>query len=222
MYIDKWRDKCYNNRVNGCRFLQKQVLNASQTAKRREIFSMSDSSKWEVTKYQQARFIDALTSELAPLRAKVGISQGDLAALIGVSRQTYSAIECGKRKMSWNTYLSLILFYDYNKDTHQMLRNMNAFPVELVRNFNNGEDITERNTTTIAGIPNDLTEKLDAQAFHAIRTLVMVEYARCTKMPGEAVVKAFDGTSFGLDTTDEDILAARSIRNIKKNKNGEL
>ena len=67
MYIDKWRDKCYNHRVNGCRFLQKQVLNASQTAKRREIFSMSDSSKWEVTKYQQARFIDALTSELAPL-----------------------------------------------------------------------------------------------------------------------------------------------------------
>ena len=116
MYIDKWRDKCYNHRVNGCRFLQKKVLNASQTAKRREIFSMSDSSKWEVTKYQQARFIDALTSELAPLRAKVGISQGDLAALIGVSRQTYSAIECGKRKMSWNTYLSLFLFYDYNKD----------------------------------------------------------------------------------------------------------
>ena len=50
----------------------------------------------------------------------------------------------------------------------------------------------------------------------------MVEYARCTKMPGEAVVKAFDGTSFGIDATDEDILAARSIRNIRKNKNGEL
>lgn len=183
---------------------------------------MSDSSKWELTKYQQARFIDALTSELAPLRAKVGISQGDLSTLIGVSRQTYSAIECGKRKMSWNTYLSLVLFYDYNKATHQMLRNMNAFPVELVRNFNDGEDITERSTTTIAGIPNDLTDKLDAQAFHAIRTLVMVEYARCTKMPGEAVVKAFDGTSFGIDATDEDILAARSIRNIRKNKNGEL
>ena len=102
---------------------------------------MSDSSKWELTKYQQARFIDALTSELAPLRAKVGISQGDLSTLIGVSRQTYSAIECGKRKMSWNTYLSLVLFYDYNKATHQMLRNMNAFPVELVRNFNDGDTL---------------------------------------------------------------------------------
>ena len=222
MYIDKWRDKCYNYHVNGCRFLQKKAHNASRRHKEGRLYIMSDSSKWELTKYQQARFIDALTSELAPLRAKVGISQGDLSTLIGVSRQTYSAIECGKRKMSWNTYLSLVLFYDYNKATHQMLRNMNAFPVELVRNFNDGEDITERSTTTIAGIPNDLTDKLDAQAFHAIRTLVMVEYARCTKMPGEAVVKAFDGTSFGLDATDEDILAAKSIRNIRKNKNGEL
>lgn len=222
MYIDKWRDKCYNHHVNGCRFLQKKAHNASRRHKEGRLYIMSDSSKWELTKYQQARFIDALTSELAPLRAKVGISQGDLSTLIGVSRQTYSAIECGKRKMSWNTYLSLVLFYDYNKATHQMLRNMNAFPVELVRNFNDGEDITERSTTTIAGIPNDLTDKLDAQAFHAIRTLVMVEYARCTKMPGEAVVKAFDGTSFGIDATDEDILAARSIRNIRKNKNGEL
>ena len=77
---------------------------------------MSEYAKWEITKTQQMQFIDALTNELAPLRAKVGISQGELATLIGVSRQTYSAIESGKRKMSWNTYLSLILFYDYIND----------------------------------------------------------------------------------------------------------
>lgn len=182
---------------------------------------MSDSSKWELTKYQQARFIAALTGELAPLRAKVGISQGDLASVIGVSRQTYSAIECGKRKMSWNTYLSLILFYDYNKATHQMLRNVHAFPTELIKNFNNGEDITDQDSKTIAGIPNELTDKLDAQAFHAIRTLVMVEYARCTHQPGEAVVKAFDGTSFGRSVSAEDVAVKQALKNIQMSRNGE-
>lgn len=31
-------------------------------------------------------------------------------SIISVSRQTYSSIETGKRKMTWNTFLSLILF----------------------------------------------------------------------------------------------------------------
>ena len=182
---------------------------------------MSDSSKWKISKSQQSRFIAALTAELAPLRAKVGISQGELASLIGVSRQTYSAIECGKRKMSWGTYLSLILFYDYNSATHQMIRDINAFPEELVKNFNNGEVNPYMDNTGIAGIPNNITDKLDAQAFHAIRTVVMVEYARCTNLPGDTVVKAFDGTIFGSSVTTQDIIAKHSIKNIKESKNKE-
>ena len=57
--------------------------------------------------------ISMLIPELAVLRTKTKISQDDLANIIGVSRQTYGAIERGVRKMSWNTYVSLI-FYDNN------------------------------------------------------------------------------------------------------------
>ena len=179
---------------------------------------MSEYAKWEITKTQQIQFIDALTNELAPLRAKVGISQVELATLIGISRQTYSAIESGKRKMSWNTYLSLILFYDYNSVTHQMIRTINAFPTELIKKFNDGEESPYINTTSIAGVPDSITEKLDAQAFHAIRTVIMVEYARCTNLPGDTVVKAFDGTIFGSSVATQDIIAKHSLNNIKKGK----
>lgn len=81
---------------------------------------MNASAKWEITKKQQLFFIKTLTAELPALRAKVGVSQSEIASLIGVSRQTYSSIECGKRLMSWSTYLSLVLFFDYNNTTHQI------------------------------------------------------------------------------------------------------
>lgn len=100
---------------------------------------MNTSARWFLSKDEQIQFIDLITKDLAPLRAKVGISQGELAHLIGISRQTYSAIESGKKVMSWSTYLSLLLFFDYNRATHRMIRSMSIFPVELVERINNGE-----------------------------------------------------------------------------------
>lgn len=176
---------------------------------------MNENAKWEITKKQRLVFIKALTPELPSLRAKVGISQNELATLIGVSRQTYSSIECGKRLMSWSTYLSLILFFDYNNATHQMIRNIKAFPEDLVLNFNNGEKDAYSRANGIAGIPQTITEKLDDQALHAIRTVVMVEYARCVNLPGDDVVKAFEGTTIQT-LSDIDVKIEQAIKNIKK------
>lgn len=92
--------------------------------------------KWNLSENDKSELIKALTNELVVLRAKVVISQGELANLIGVSRQTYGAIERGTRIMTWNTYLSIILFYDYNEKTHDFIRQINAFPDKLVEKFN--------------------------------------------------------------------------------------
>lgn len=42
--------------------------------------------------------IDLLVEELPTLRAKIGLSQSEAGEIIGVSRQTYSAIETKKKK----------------------------------------------------------------------------------------------------------------------------
>lgn len=180
---------------------------------------MNENAKWEITQKEKILFIKKLTEELESLRAKAGISQSELASLIGISRQTYSAIECRKRLMSWNTYLSLILFFDYNNTTHQMIRNIKAFPEDLILNFNNGEKDAYSRANGIAGIPQTITEKLDDQALHAIRTVVMVEYARCVNLPGDDVVKAFEGTSIRQTLSDIDIKTKQAIQNIKEGKN---
>ena len=77
-----------------------------------------------------------LTEELPVLRAKIGVSQGEISSIIGVSRQTYSAIENKKRVMSWNVFLSLILFFEHNQATKDSLINAGIFPKSLQRMLN--------------------------------------------------------------------------------------
>lgn len=90
----------------------------------------------ELPELDKDKLIEILTDELPVLRAKIGISQGDISNIIGISRQTYNAIETKKRKKSWNTFLSLILFYGYNEKTTDYVENIGAFTPSLKRILN--------------------------------------------------------------------------------------
>lgn len=69
----------------------------------------------------QIRYIEILTEELPVLRARLRISQADLARGIGISRQTYSLIETGKQRMTWVTYMAMIAFFSADKKTRKVL-----------------------------------------------------------------------------------------------------
>ena len=103
------------------------------------------STIWSISKEEKKKLITMLAPELVVLRAKAGISQEELSDLIGVSRQTYSAIERGAKQMSWSTFLSLILFYDCNQKTHQVLRSIKAIPQEVMLAFNAGNTAKDVN-----------------------------------------------------------------------------
>ncbi len=143
---------------------------------------MSAVSKWLLTEAEKEAFIATITPNLSVLRTKAGISQEELANLLGISRQTYSAIERNIRQMSWSTYLSLVLFYDHNQKTHKMIRQLSIFPQKLIKRFNDGLDYSDYEIGSFLGEKTEeILECLDEQAKGTIRALVMVEYARCTK-----------------------------------------
>ena len=112
---------------------------------------MDNESKWLLTDEEKDNFIATLTPNLTVLRTKAEISQEELANLIGVSRQTYSAIERKVRRMAWSTYLSLVLFYDHNQKTHKMIRQLSIFPQELVIRFNDGVDYSDFEISSFLG-----------------------------------------------------------------------
>lgn len=86
-----------------------------------------------VDKSEKEELILALTEILPLLRAAIGISQGEIAEYIGVSRQTYCAFEIGKRQMSWSTFLSLFLFFISNAETNNLLKTKKGFIAQVYK-----------------------------------------------------------------------------------------
>lgn len=179
---------------------------------------MDSAEKWLLTDSEKGEFIAALTPNLPALRTQAEISQEELANLIGVSRQTYSAIERKIRRMSWSTYLSLVLFFDHNQKTHKMLRMLSIFPKKLITQFNDGIDYSSYELSSLLGEQSqDIIERLDQQALRSIRSMIMVEYARCTQLPSEAIIKSFGGLNFVPPILeDHEIEAAKALRSIKR------
>lgn len=80
--------------------------------------------------------IKLLKNELPVLRARIGLSQETLADKIGISRQTYSGIETGKREMTWTIFLALVSFFQSNEQTNLMLKQLPDFFVNLEQILN--------------------------------------------------------------------------------------
>lgn len=151
---------------------------------------MENKSKWLLTDEEKDNFIATLSPNLTVLRTKAEISQEELANLIGVSRQTYSAIERRIRKMAWSTYLSLVFFYDHNQKTHKMIRQLAIFPQELIIRFNDGVDYSDFELISLLGNKSqEIMEILDEQAKGAIRAMVTMEYARCKTLASDEVIR---------------------------------
>lgn len=65
--------------------------------------------------FKRNEAITVLAQNLPVLRAKLDLSQEELAKKIGVTRQTIINIEKShNKKLSWTTYLALIMFFALN------------------------------------------------------------------------------------------------------------
>ena len=87
------------------------------------------------------KLIEIMTDNLPALRAKIGLSQDEVSNIIGISRQTYCAIETHKRKMSWSTFMSLLFLFWYNEKTKVLVNAIGVFPEELQATLHRGNQV---------------------------------------------------------------------------------
>ena len=80
---------------------------------------------------QKSVLMMGMADNLPVLRKKLGMSQEDLAMLVGVSRSTIASIENGRREMTWNHFLSFVLVFTKNQDTDVLLKAFNIYTNEL-------------------------------------------------------------------------------------------
>ena len=78
------------------------------------------------------KYTQAMAENLPALRARLGLSQTQLADCIGVTRQT---IENQSRELSWTNFLSLLFLFLQNAQTAKLLPVMGIYTDELARIF---------------------------------------------------------------------------------------
>ena len=73
-------------------------------------------------------YCEALAENLPVFRAKLGVSQEELANRIGLSRNMLACIETKKKEMSWITFALLFL---KNENTAPIFKSLNIYDEEL-------------------------------------------------------------------------------------------
>lgn len=84
-----------------------------------------------MTEELKNNLIEVMAENLTMLRAKLDLTQAELAEVVGISRYTLIAIEKKQRKMTWNTFLSLLLIFSKNDSTHKLLEAIGVYNSEL-------------------------------------------------------------------------------------------
>ena len=73
----------------------------------------------------------ALADNLPMLRAKLKMTQEDLAKLLNISRHTIIGIENRSRTMPWTTYLALIFILEKFEETSLLVKILHLYPEEF-------------------------------------------------------------------------------------------
>ena len=71
---------------------------------------------------EQKKMIELFVQALPTLRKELNVSQTELGLKVGKSRQTISSIERGLSPLTWDTFLSIALFFkvNYNKNKDEL------------------------------------------------------------------------------------------------------
>lgn len=77
--------------------------------------------------------IDKFIYELPILRARIDMTQDEISEIAGLSRQTYSALETRKRRMTWSNFMALLFVFYFNPVTREEIENVGIFPNSLKR-----------------------------------------------------------------------------------------
>ena len=79
----------------------------------------------------RSSYTKRMAQNLPVLRSSLGVSQANLAEIIGVTRQTLSAAEAGTRELSWGNFISLLFVFTQNEQTLPLLRSLGIYTEEL-------------------------------------------------------------------------------------------
>ena len=84
-----------------------------------------------MTEIEKKVLMDNMTENLQMLRVRLGLSQNELASMIGISRHTIMNIENKKSELTWANFLALVLIFTKNESTNMLLNVLGIYTDEF-------------------------------------------------------------------------------------------
>ena len=103
--------------------------------------------KQSILSIDRKKYVRAMAENLPVLRAKLGVSQEEMADMIGVTRVTLSSAERGARELSWTNFVSLLFIFTQNEETLPLLTVLGVYTPELASLFKTTNLSRFRNNT---------------------------------------------------------------------------
>ena len=135
-FDEEWKKRDWNYQVDWARIQVR--LDAEEAARREaepesEIERMSRETELKMKKMRIDRgwLTDEMTRDLVPLRMLLGISSDEMGEILGVSKAVYKSMESGRRKMTWNQYLTLLFLFHFNNRTWFVVDGLGLYPETL-------------------------------------------------------------------------------------------
>ena len=88
-----------------------------------------------ILELDRQKYTQLMAKSLPVLRTSLGLSQSELAGIIGVTRQTLSAAESGARELSWGNFISLLYVFTQNAQSAPLLQTLGVSTPELMSLF---------------------------------------------------------------------------------------
>ena len=142
-FDEEWKKRDWNHQIHRA---QIQVKRDNEEAARREaepeseIERISRETEPEIRKMKIDRnwLTDEMVRDLEPLRKLLGVSPDEMGEILGVSRNVYKSMEGGKRKISWNQYLTLLFMFHFNNRTWFVVDGLGLYPETLKERISGG------------------------------------------------------------------------------------
>lgn len=88
---------------------------------------------------------------LLVLRSALNVTQEQIAYSVGMSRQTYSSYELGKKELTWSVFMALFLFFMVNEKSRNLLSKKPGYIYTVFLLLNASIKSTEIDTLLQAG-----------------------------------------------------------------------
>lgn len=105
---------------------------------------------------------------LLVLRSALNVTQEQIAYSVGMSRQTYSSYELGKKELTWSAFMALFLFFMVNEKSRNLLSKKPGYIYTVFLILNSSVESTEIDTLLQAGEDgknNDYVEEIFKGSF---------------------------------------------------------